>query len=72
MAAINTRKPGDCGYKAFYNNQTIEVYAPSQMAARTLAVKHWGVRSKKAHMVSTVICERADGSTVSHSTAAFG
>jgi hypothetical protein len=58
------------GYKAFWRGKTCEVYALTSYEAQLAAAKVF--KAKKSYEVSVVICERADGSTVTHSTAAFG
>lgn len=57
------------GYKAFYRNKEIEVYAESSYQAQLKAAQIF--KAKKSYEVSVVFCERADGSTVIHSTASF-
>lgn len=58
------------GYKAFWRGKTCEVYALTSYEAQLAAALVF--KAKKSYEVSVVICERADGSTVTHSTAAFG
>lgn len=58
------------GYKAFWRGKTCEVYALTSYEAQLAAAKIF--KAKKSYEVSVVICERADGSVVTHSTAAFG
>lgn len=64
---------GNYGYKCFYGGREWDCHAPSLYAAKQLALSHFGAKpgSKKANMISVVLCERPDGSTVSHSTASF-
>jgi hypothetical protein len=57
------------GYMAFYKGRTAEVYATTSYEAQQAAAKIF--KAKKSYEVSVVICERADGSVVTHSTAAF-
>lgn len=57
------------GYKAFWRGREVEVYAASSYQAQQAAAVMF--KAKKPHEVSVVICERADGSVVTHSTAAF-
>lgn len=52
------------GYKAFYRNKTIEVYAESSYQAQQKAAVLF--KAKKSWEVTVVLCERADGSTVIH------
>jgi hypothetical protein len=54
------------GYKAFYNNQTHEVYAENSYQAQLLAIEHFQPPRSKRHMVHVHLCERADGSQVIH------
>lgn len=57
------------GYKAFYKGHEIEVWAESSYKAQQAAAALF--KARKAYDVSVVICERADGSIVSHSTTTF-
>ena len=57
------------GFKCFYNGREWETYAESMYAAKLAAVAHFKAPKSKAHMVSVVLCERPDGSTVIHSPA---
>lgn len=52
------------GYKAFYRNKTMEVYAESSYQAQQKAAVLF--KAKKSWEVTVVLCERADGSTVIH------
>ena len=56
-------------YIAFYNQKKIEVEATTSYEAQQKAVKEF--KAKKSWMVHVHLCERADGSTVIHSTASF-
>ena len=58
-------------YKAFYRGRTAEIQAETSYKAHQAAVKEFGARKKDAHMVSVVLCERADGSTVTHQPGEF-
>lgn len=58
------------GYKAFYQNKTHDLYAPSLYAAKVAAIAHFKPRKSQQHMVSVVLCELA-GEQVTHSTASF-
>jgi hypothetical protein len=51
------------GYVAFYNQQRIDVWAPSLLAAKEKAVKHF--KARKPHMVSVMLAEK-DGRPVTH------
>ncbi len=57
------------GYVCFYMSKRFECYAETSLQARNAAIHHFKVPAKKAFMVSAYLCERADGSTVSHSGA---
>lgn len=59
------------GYKAFYNQKQADVYAPSLYAAKLKAIEHFKAPKSRAHMVTVMLCERADGSQVIHSTASL-
>ncbi len=56
--------PGLHGYKAFYRGRQLEVYATSSLAALREANKTF--KAKKEYDVTVVVCERPDGSTVTH------
>jgi hypothetical protein len=56
------------GYLAFYNGRKHEVQADSLWTAKQAARLYFNPPRSKAHMISVVLCERADGSTVTHST----
>ncbi len=53
------------GYKAFYRNKTTEVYAATSYAAQIEAAKFF--KAKKSYEVTVMLCERQDGSQVTHS-----
>lgn len=55
------------GYKAFFGNATIEVYAESWHKAKVEAIAKLKVPKSKRHMVSVVLCEK-DNNPVTHST----
>lgn len=55
------------GYKAFYKGKELEVYADSSYQAQLKAAQLF--KAKKSYDVSVILCERADGSVVTHSTA---
>lgn len=59
------------GYKAFFNGREADIRATSLLDAKERAAAHFKPAKSKRHMVSVVLCERADGSAVTHSTAAF-
>lgn len=52
------------GYIALYKNKKIEVRASTMLDAQTQAAAQFGVKPRKAYMVSVYLCERADGSAV--------
>lgn len=52
------------GYKAFWRGKTTEVRANTSFEAQRLAAAHWKVR--KSYEVTVVLCEKADGSQVTH------
>ena len=54
------------GYKAFYDQKVTEVWALTSYDAQKMAQKFWGLHEKKRHMISTVLCVRANGETVPH------
>ena len=58
-------------YIAFFMGRQIEVKAATSYAAQQEAVKQFKPSKSKAHMVHVHIAERADGSTVVHSTASL-
>lgn len=60
----------DNGYIAYYRNKQIEIWAPTSYAAQEKAAKQF--KARKSYEVTVVLCERADGSQVTHSTAEFG
>ena len=57
------------GYKAFYRNKTADVYAETSRAAQLKAAELWKVKPRSVYKISVVLCEREDGSTVTHSGA---
>lgn len=54
------------GYKCFYKGKSIEVYAPSSRAAQLDAQLKF--KARHAYDITTILCERPDGTTVTHST----
>jgi len=56
------------GYIAFYGSQQTEVYADSSYAAQVKAAEKLKVQEKHRHKISVYLVERADGSSVVHST----
>ena len=55
------------GYSAFYKGKKIEVRAETSFKAQEEAARRF--KARKSYEVSVVLCERADGSQVTHSTA---
>lgn len=55
------------GYKAFYNGRVIEVFANSSYQAQLQAAKQF--KARKNYEVSVVLCQMADGTQITHSTA---
>lgn len=53
------------GYKAFYKQKSIEVYANTSYEAHQIAVKEFKVRGKQDHQVHVVLCEK-DNTPVIH------
>lgn len=56
------------GYKAFYKNKNIEVYANTSYEAQQKAAKEF--KAKKSYEVTVILCEK-DGQQVTHSTASI-
>ena len=54
------------GYKAFYGGREIEIYAATLYAAKLEAIRFFCVKKGKEHLVTVILCERADGSEVTH------
>ena len=52
------------GYKAFYKGKELDIYAASSYEAQTIAAAQF--KARKAYDVTVMICERADGSQVTH------
>lgn len=48
------------GYKAFYNNKEIEVYAESSYQAQLKAIELFKPSKAKSHMVHVHLCEVED------------
>jgi len=57
------------GYKAFYKNREIEVWAESSYAAQKLAAEKF--KARKSYDVTIVLCEK-DGAQVTHQTSDVG
>jgi len=57
------------GYKCFYRGKTLEVRAATSLEAQGKAAAAF--KARKAYEVTVVLCERGDGTTVSHSGAEF-
>jgi len=58
------------GYKAFYKQYKMDVYASSSYQAQTIAATAF--KARKQHEVTVVLCEKASGEQVTHSTAMIG
>lgn len=56
------------GYLAYYNGKKTEIYAKTAWEAKLAAIAHFRVRKAQEHMVSVILCERPDGSAVTHAT----
>ncbi len=56
------------GYKAFYRNNTLEVYADSSYEAQQKAARLF--KARKSYDVTVVLCEK-EGKQVVHSTASL-
>lgn len=54
------------GYKAFYKGKDIEVRAETSYKAQLVAAELLKVKDKDRYKITMVLCERADGSTVTH------
>lgn len=61
--AINKPTDGKCGYKAFYNGRSIELYADTSLQAQERAAAFFKV--KKAYKVTVGLCE-IEGQQVTH------
>ena len=58
-------------YKCFFNNKTWEFKAPSVYAAKLKAIEYFKARKSQEHMISVMLLQRFDGTTVTHSTSDF-
>jgi hypothetical protein len=54
------------GYVAIYKGKRIEVYAETAYKAQQAAARVLGVKPKQERQISILLCERADGSEVTH------
>lgn len=52
------------GYKAFYKNKSIDVYAETSYAAQTKAAQIF--KAKKSYEVTVFLCEDKNGNEVTH------
>jgi hypothetical protein len=59
-----TVQDGLCGYVAFYKDRRCEVLARTSYEAQQQAARLF--KARKAHDVTVVLCERGDGSQVTH------
>lgn len=66
VARDKTREQGLHGYVCFYNGARHELRESSQYRAKVAAIRHFKAPRSKEHMVSVVLAERPDGSTVTH------
>lgn len=53
------------GYVCFYGDKRIEIYADSLYAAKLQAIKQFGVKKNKEHMVHCHLAEK-NGEQVTH------
>lgn len=64
---INKKTDGDYGYICFSpDGREAECYASSQWNAIKLAREYFKVAKSKQHLVTAVVAERPDGTTVAH------
>jgi hypothetical protein len=68
---INTPADGKCGYIAFFDGRSAEVWADTSLQAKERAVAYFKPAKSKKHMVHVAIAE-VEGTPVVHSTAEFG
>jgi hypothetical protein len=59
------------GYICFYGAKRIEVYAETTYLAQCKAAALLKVKPDKQYQITVKIAERADGSTVTHSTSSL-
>lgn len=45
------------GYKVFYGNKQMDVYAPTLLEARNQAADYWKVKVRNRYLVTAVLCE---------------
>ena len=57
-----------CGYKAFYQGKSVEVYAETSYQAQQLAAAKLKVPEKKRYLITVVLCEKG-GKPVVHTFA---
>lgn len=55
------------GYKAFYADKELDVYALTSYAAHCIAVEKFKAPKSRRHLVSVMLCEK-NGQAISHST----
>lgn len=53
------------GYKAFYRDKEIEVYAETSYKAQQKAAEELGVKPKNQHQITIALCEK-EGEQVVH------
>ena len=59
------------GYKCFYANKELDVYALTPYHAQCRAAQVLRVPEKKRYLISAWICETKDGTPIIHSTCEF-
>lgn len=60
-------KQGKNGYKAFYKDKTIDVYADSSYMAQVQAAELLKVKPNNRYQVTVVLCT-VDGEQITHNT----
>jgi hypothetical protein len=72
IITIGTKGPGQYGYKAFVGNgKEYEVWAQDMYRAKQAVIAEAKVPVSKWGGVALILCERPDGSVVTHSGAEF-
>lgn len=72
VKTIGTKGPGQYGYKAFIGNgREYEVWASGLYAAKQAIIESEKIPMSKWGGVALILCERPDGSVVTHSGAEF-
>jgi len=70
-APINQKQPGDFGYIFFFHGKRIELYAPTYLKAKEIAIAHFKPSKKNLGMVHGMAAEDAEGKPIVHSTASI-